>query len=135
MQSREAESLLNKAKLPAFVLPPSLVSPPSSPPGSHPHHHAGVQKLLRWVCPSPSASHAAHAEGEEEGEWIESSAPLLTPPPNHHSTHSPTHLEKNNRMFHVHTSLPADIRTDVKHEVSLSLNRVLVQVTCLLCCM
>lgn len=67
---------------------PSLLSSPSSPPpppGSHSHHHAGVQKLLRWVCPSPSASHAAHAEGVEEGKWIESSAPFLTPSPHTHA--------------------------------------------------
>lgn len=78
--------LLNKTKVPALIIPPSLLSLPSSPPpGSHSHHYAGVQKLLRWVCPSPSASHAAHAEGEEEGKWIEYSAPLLTPSPHIHS--------------------------------------------------
>lgn len=65
-----------------LIIPPSLVSPP---PGSHSHHHAGVQKLLRWVCSSPSVSHAAHAEGAQEGEWIESSALLLTPSPHMHT--------------------------------------------------
>lgn len=77
-------------KLLARIIPSSC-----PPPGSHSHHHAGVQKLLRWVCSSPSASHAAHAEGEQEGEWIESSAPLLTPSLHTHS-HSPTRPQNNN---------------------------------------
>lgn len=95
MSWRNTEFLL-KNKLLSFFIPPSLtVLLLLLPPGSHSHHHAGVQKLLRWVCPWPSASNAAHAEREEE-EWIESSAPPLTPTPH---THSPTQSQNNNMLL------------------------------------
>lgn len=124
MQSSKSR---RKKKILALIIPPSFLSPPSCPPpGSHSHHHAGVQKLLRWVCSSPSASHAAHAEGEQEGEWIESSAPLLTPPPppHHTYTHSLPLILKITMLLCVHRSLFAyNIQTDFKHDVPSSHGR------------